>query len=259
MRPDAMIWLFWMLSFKPTFSLCSFTFIKRLFSSSLISAIRVVSSVYLRWLIFLSTILIPSCASSSPVFLMMSSAYQLKKQGDNIQPWRTPFMISDESVGPCPVLTVVSRPAYRVLWRQIRWAGIPIYWRIFHSFLWSHTVKAFGIVHKAEENIFLAFSCFFHDPTYVGNLILDSSGFSESNLNIWKLTVHVRLKPGLENLENSFASMWDEYNCAVVLAFFAIAFLWDWNQNWPFPVLLPLLSFPNLQACWVQHFHSLVF
>ena len=93
MGPDAMILVFWMLSFKPTFSLSSFTFIKRLFSSSLLSAIRVVSSAYLRLLIFLQGILIPACASSSPAFLMMYSAYKLNKQGDNIQHWRTPFPI----------------------------------------------------------------------------------------------------------------------------------------------------------------------
>ena len=80
---DAMILVFWMLSFKPTFSLSCFTFIKRLFSSSL-SAIRVVLSAYLRLLIFLLAILIPACASFSPAFLMMYSAYQLNKQGDNI-------------------------------------------------------------------------------------------------------------------------------------------------------------------------------
>ena len=79
--------------FKPTFSLSSFTFIKRLFSSSLLSAIRVVSSVYLRLLIFLSAILIPACAPSSPAFHMMFSACKLNMQGDNIQPWCTPFRI----------------------------------------------------------------------------------------------------------------------------------------------------------------------
>src|SRR5574337_7314 len=97
-----------MLSFKPTFSLSSFTFIKRLFSSSLLSAIRVVSSAYLRLLIFLPVILIPACASSCPAFLMMYSAYKLNKQGDNIQPRRTPFPIWNQSVVPCPVLTVAS-------------------------------------------------------------------------------------------------------------------------------------------------------
>ena len=80
------ILVFWMLSFKPTLSLASCTFIKRLFNSSLLSAIRVVSSAYLRLLIFLLAILIPACASSSQAFLMMYSAYNLNKQGDNIQP-----------------------------------------------------------------------------------------------------------------------------------------------------------------------------
>ena len=66
-------------------------------------------------------------------------------------------------------------------------------------------------------------------------------------LNIWKFTVHVLLKPGLENFEHYFTSVWDECNCVVVWAFFGIAFLWDWNENWLFPVLWPLLSF---QICW---------
>ena len=93
MGPDAMILVFWMLSFKPTFSLSSFTFIKRLFSSSSLSAIRVVSPAYLRLLILLPAILIPACASSSLTFCMTYSAYKLNKQGDNIQPWCTPFPI----------------------------------------------------------------------------------------------------------------------------------------------------------------------
>ena len=86
MGRDAIILVFWMLSFKPAFSLSSFTFIKKLFSYFLLSAIKVVSSEYLRLLIFLPAILIPACASSSPAFLMMYSAYKLNKQGDNIQP-----------------------------------------------------------------------------------------------------------------------------------------------------------------------------
>ena len=92
MGPDAMILVFWMLNFKPTFSLSSFTFIKRLFGSSSLSAIRVVSSAYLRLLIYLLAILIPTYASSSPAFLIMYSTYKLNKQGDNIQPWHTPFL-----------------------------------------------------------------------------------------------------------------------------------------------------------------------
>ena len=134
---DAMILVFWMLSYKPMFSLSSFTFIKRLFSSSSLSAIRVVSSAYLRLLVFLPQILIPACASCSPTFLMMYSAYKLNKQSDNIQPSRSPFPIWNQSVVPCPVLTVASWPAYRFLKRQVRWSGIPTSFRIFHRLLWS--------------------------------------------------------------------------------------------------------------------------
>ena len=128
--------VFWMVSFKPTFSLSSFTFIKRLFSYSSLSPTRVVSSAYLRLLIFLPAILIPACASSSLAFLMMNSAYKLNKQADNRQPWCTPFPIWNQSV-PCPILTVASWPAYRFLKRHIRRSGIPISFRIFHSLLWA--------------------------------------------------------------------------------------------------------------------------
>ena len=129
------------LSFKPTFSLSTFTFIKSLFSS-LLSAIRVVSSAYLRLLIFHPAIVIPACASSSLAFRMMYSAGKLNKQGDNIQPWCTPFPICNLFVVPCPVLTVTSWPVYRFLKRQVRWSGIPISFRIFHSLLWSTQSKA---------------------------------------------------------------------------------------------------------------------
>ena len=90
-------------------------------------------------------------------------------------------------------------------------------------------------------------SCFLDDPADVGNLISGSPAFSKTILNIWKFTVHVLLKPGLVNFEHFFTSVWDECNCAVVWAFFGIVFHWDWNENWPFPVLWPLLSFP---ICW---------
>ena len=136
MGTDAMILVFWMLSFKTTFSLSSFTFIKRLFSSSWLSSIRVVSSACLKLLIFLLAILIPACASSTPAFLMMYSAYQLNKQGDNIQAQCTPFPIWSQSVVSCPVLTVASWPAYRFLKRQVRCSGIHISFRISHSLLW---------------------------------------------------------------------------------------------------------------------------
>ena len=86
----------------------------------------------------------------------------------------------------------------------------------FPQFVVIHTVKGFGRVKKAEIDVFLELSCFFDDPVNVGNLISGSSAFSKTSLNIWKLTVHVLLKPGLENFEDYFISMWDECNCAVV-------------------------------------------
>ena len=191
MGPDAMIFVYWMLSFKPTFSLSSFTFIKRLFSSSSLSAIRMVSSACLRLLIFLLTILIPAGTSSSLASHMMYSSYKLNKQGDNIQPWGTPFPIWNQSVVPCLVLTIASWPAYRFVRRQVQWSGIPIAWSIFHSFLWSTQSKA--LVLSMKQIFFLEFPCFFYDPTDVGNLISGSSVFSKSSLNIWKFSIHILL------------------------------------------------------------------
>ena len=121
-----------------------------------------------------------------------------------------------------------------------------------------YRVKGFGVVNKAEVNAFwnsltvlmiqqmLAISSLAPLPFLKPAWTSGSSWF-------------ILLKPGLENFEHYFASMWDECNCAVVWAFFGIAFLWDWNENWPFPVLWLLLSFPNLLAYWVQHFHSIIF
>ena len=134
--PDIMIFIFWMLIFKPAISFYSFTF-KRFFSSSSLSAITVVPSAYLRLLIFLLAILIPAFDSFSPAFCMMYSIYNFKKQGVNIQHWCTPFPILDESVVPCLVLNVAFCPAYRFLSRQVIWSHIPISLRILHILLWS--------------------------------------------------------------------------------------------------------------------------
>ena len=112
--------------FEPDVSLSSFTFIKSLFSSFSLPAMRVVSSEYVWLLIFLPETFIPVFVSSSWAFLVMCSAYKLSNQGDNIQPWHTAFLIWNQSVVPCSVLAVASRPAYRFLRRQIRWSGIPI-------------------------------------------------------------------------------------------------------------------------------------
>ena len=153
----------------------------------------------------------------------------------------------------CCFLTCIqiSQEAGQVVWYSHLFQNFP-------QFIVIHTVKGFGIVSKAEIDVFLELSCFFDDPADVGNLISGSSAVSKSSLNIWKFMVHVLLKPGLENFEHYFTSVWDECSCVVVWAFFGIAFLWYWNENWPFPVLWPLLSFPNLLTYWVQHFHSII-
>ena len=135
----------------------------------------------------------------------------------------------------CCFLTCIqiSQGAGQVVWYSHLFQKFP-------QFIVIHTVKGFGIVNKEEIDVFLELSCFFHDPADVGNLISGSSAFSKISLNIRKFTVHVLLKPGLENFEHYFGSMWNEYSCTVVWAFFGIAFLWDWNENWPFQVLWPL-------------------
>ena len=129
----------------------------------------------------------------------MYFAYKLNKQGDKIQPWPTPLQIWNQSV-PCPVLTVASWPAYRFLKRQVRWSGMPISWRIFHSLLWSTQSKALSQWSRSR--------CF------SGILLL--FWWSNEMLTIWSLVplpfrnptwtsgsswVHVLLKPGLKNLE----------------------------------------------------------
>ena len=88
-----------------------------------------------------------------------------------------------------------------------------------------HTIKSFGIVNKAEGDVFLEFSCFFSDTRDVDNLISGSSAFPKSSLNIWKFSVHILLKPGLETFEHYFTSVWDEWNRAIVWIFFGIALL----------------------------------
>ena len=228
MGPDAIIFVFpffvfWPLSFKPAFSLPSFTFIKRLFSSSSFSAVRVVSSAYLRLLVFLqATLRTAVCASSSQAFHMMYYAYELNNQGDNIQPSLTPFPIWNQSVIPCPVLTVASWSAYNFLRRQIRWSGIPIS-KNFPVCCNAH--KGFSVVNEAD--VFLEFSWFFYDPTDVGNLISGSSGFSKSSLYIWKFSVYVLWKLSLENFELYFASMWNKYNCVVWVQLLPLA----WSKS----------------------------
>ena len=153
----------------------------------------------------------------------------------------------------CCFLTCIqiSQEAGQVVWCSHVFKNFP-------QFVVIHTVKGFGIVNKAEIDVFLKLMLF-RRATDVGNLISDSSAFSKTSLNIWKFTINILLNPVLENFEHYFTSVWDECNCAIVWAFFGIAFLWDWDENRPFSVLWPLLSIPNLLAYWMQHFHSFIF
>ena len=163
-----------------------------------------------------------------------------------------PVCCSMSSSNCCLLTSIqISQEAGQVVWYSHQFNNFP-------QFIVIHIVKGFDTVNKAEIDVFLELCCFFN-PTDVGNLISGSSAFSRTSSNIWKLTVHLLLKPGLENFEHYFTSVWYEYNCVVVWAIFGITFLWDWNENWPFPVLWPLLSFPDLLAYWVQHFHSIIF
>ena len=174
-----------MLSFKPAFSLSYVTFIKRLFGSSLLSDIRVVSSACLWLLIFVPAVFVPVCNSPSPAFCMMYSAYKLNKQGDSMQPWRTPFPILNQSVVLC-----CSSSNYCFLSciqasqeADSRWNGISISLGNF-QFVVIHIIKGFSVVNETEV-VFLELSYFFNDPTDVGNLISGSSAFSKTSFNIW--------------------------------------------------------------------------
>ena len=117
--------------------------------------------------------------------------------------------------------------------------------QIFPEFIVIHAVKGFSIVNEAH--VFLELSWFFYDPMDVGNLISGSSVFYKSSLNIWKFTVHVLLKPDLENFEHYFATMWDECNCVVVWNFFGTAFLWTRMKTDVFRAHDPYCVF---QICW---------
>ena len=146
----------------------------------------------------------------------------------------------------------ISQEAGKVVWYSHLLKNFP-------QFVVIHATRSSSIVNEAEIDVFLELSYFSYNPADAGNLISGSCAFSKSSLNIWKLSVHILLKPSLVNFEYYFASVWDEYNCVAVWTFFGIAFLWDWNKNWRLPVLWPLLSFPDLLAYWLQHFNTIIF
>ena len=135
----------------------------------------------------------------------------------------------------------ISQEAGQVVWYSYLLKNFP-------QFVVIHTVKGFGVVNKAQVDVFLELSCFFQWSNRCWQFDLwFLSVFSKSSLNIWKFTVHVLLKPGLENFEHYFTSMWDECNCVVVWAFFGIAFLWDWKKT---DLFQPCGHCWLFQICW---------
>ena len=186
---------------------------------------------------------------------MMHAAYKSNKQCNNIQPWLTPFPIWNQSAVSCPVLTVASWPAYKISQEVGKVVWYAHFLQNFPHSVVIHTVKGFSVV--SEADIFLEFSCLFYDPTDVGNLIAGSSASSKSSLYIWKFLVDILLKPSLKDFEHDLASVWNECNGMAVWTFFGIAFLWDWNENWPFPVLWPLLSLEDIKKRWQEYTEKL--
>ena len=170
-------------------SFFTLTFIKRLFSSSSLSAIRVVSFAYPRLLIFLHVILIAACDSFSSAFHMMYFSYKLKEKGDNIQPCHTPFLILNQSAVPYKVLLLLLNPTYRFLRRQVRWPAIPSFEEFSTVYCDPHSQRL-SAVNEAEINVFLEFPCFFYDPVNVGNLISGSSAFSKASIHLEVLVLH---------------------------------------------------------------------
>ena len=183
MGQDAIVFFFWMLSFKIVFSFSSFIFTKRLFSSSSLSATRVVSSAYLRLLIFLLAILFPACASSSLIFCLKYSVYKLNKQGDNmyIVTLTYSLYILLSQFWTSPLFHVQLLLDLHTDFIGGRSGGL-----VFPSLEEFSTAcydphKGFSLVNEVVD-VFLALSCFLYDPTYVSNLISDSSAFSKSSL-----------------------------------------------------------------------------
>ena len=172
-------------------------------------------------------------------------------------PWYTPFPFWSQSIAPYPVLLVIWTTC-RFLRRQVGGSGIPVSLKIVPQFAVIHMAKGFSIVNEAWVDVFRNSLAFSMIQQMLAVWFLVPLPFFKSSWSIWKFSVHVLLKPGLENFEHLFASMWDKCNCAVVWAFFGIAFLHDWNETWPFPVLWPLLSFPNVLPYWVQHLNGII-
>ena len=182
----------------------------------------------------------------------MYSAWKLNKQGDNIQPWRTSFSIWNQSVVPCPVLTVASWPAYRLVAGHVVWYSH--LFQSFSQFVVIHAVKGFGIVNKAEEDAFLELSCFLT---------------IQRMLAIWSLVLLPFLNPAWTSGSSQFTYSWSlvwRILSIALLAWRRVQFCGSLSILWhclslglEWKMTFSLLSFPNLPAYWVQHFHRIIF
>ena len=130
----------------------------------------------------------------------------------------------------CCLLTTVSQEAGQVVWYSHLLQNFP-------QLIVIHTVKGFGTVNKAEIDVFLELSCFFYDPADVGNLISGSSAFSKTSMNIWKFTVHILLKPGLENFEHYFTRVrWVQLCGSLSILWHCLSLGLEWKLTFSSPV-----------------------
>ena len=181
------------------------------------------------------------------------------KQGNNIQPWHTPFPIWNQSIALCPVLTATIGPTYRFLRKQVRWSGISSLEQF--STVCCDPHKDFSVVNEGEVDAFLDFSCFFYDPMDFGNLISGSSAFSKSSLSIWKFLVHILLKPSLENFEHCFECVeWVQLCNSLNILWHCLSLGLEWKQTFSSPVATAEVSkFPDILSATLSHHHLLGF
>ena len=133
------------------------------------------------------------------------------------------------SSSSCCFLTCIeiSQETGKVVWDSHLFKNFP-------QFVVMPTIKGFNIVNEPEVDVFLELSCFFYEPTDVGNLISGSFAFSKPNLYIWNFPILILLKPSLKDFEQNLTSIWNDHICSIVCTFFVIALLLDWHGNWLF-------------------------
>ena len=195
---------------------------------------------------------------------MLYSAYKLNKQSDNIQPWYTPFPISNQSVVSCPFLTVIFWPAYRFPWRQVRVAWYSHLLKNFPQFAVIHTINGFSIVSEAEVDVYLKLSCFFNDPTKVSNWSLVPLPFlnpawisgSSQFMNCWSLAWRI-LSISLLACEMSPTVWWFEHS--LTLLFFGIGMETDLFQScgycWVFQICSHI-EFSSFTASYSRYWNN---